>query len=66
MTCDRCGKRTISATMSYFNTETICDECDARERAHPKFEEARRIENEAVRGGDYNFPGVGLPDDLKR
>jgi len=27
-------------------------------------EEAKRVEFEAVRRGDYNFPGIGLPNDL--
>ena len=63
--CERCGEQTSSTTMSYFNTEEICMACDARERAHPDFERAQAREMEAVRAGDYNFPGIGLPDDLK-
>jgi hypothetical protein len=52
--------------MSYFNTDVICPDCDAEERAHPDFERAREIEMEHVRNGDYNFPGVGVPADLVR
>lgn len=66
MICDRCGKESVGSTGSYFNTETICFECADRERAHPDFERARRVETEAVQRGDYNFPGVGLPPDLRR
>ena len=66
MTCDRCRKKTLSTTMSYFNTDTICMECDELERSHPGFKEARRIETEAVASGNYNFPGVGLPAELRK
>lgn len=65
MTCQRCGSETRSTTMSYFNTEIICPTCDSEERAHPQFEEARRVELEHVKAGDYNFEGVGLPADLR-
>jgi hypothetical protein len=50
---------------SYFNTDTICSECWDVERAHPLFPEAKRVENEAVRAGDFNFPGIGLPPELE-
>lgn len=63
--CDRCRRETLVTTGSYFNTETICPDCRAAEEAHPDFERARRIEGEAVRRGDFNFPGVGLPADLR-
>lgn len=66
MTCDRCRKETRSSSMSYFNTDVICPDCDAEERAHPDYERAREIELEHVRNGDYNFRGVGLPHDLVR
>lgn len=66
MKCDRCGEETLGTTGSYFNTETIClDKCAPAERAHSKFNEARRIETEAVRNGDFNFPGIGLPPELE-
>lgn len=66
--CERCGKKVIATTMSVFNTETICvgvpDSCKERERRHPKYEEARAAEVAAVRGGNFNFPGIGRPADL--
>lgn len=65
MTCDRCGKETFGTTGSYFNTETICFDCRDLEEAHPLFEEARRVETEQVKNGNYNFPGIGLPADLR-
>jgi hypothetical protein len=62
--CDRCGKPARANTVSYFNTETICIRCSRRERTHPQFTEAQRIEEEAVRAGNYNFPGIGCPPEL--
>jgi hypothetical protein len=49
-----------------FNTEQICRTCKTKEREHPEYERAHRIEVEHVKRGDYRFPGVGLPDDLRR
>jgi hypothetical protein len=65
MTCDRCFKETGGTTGSYFNTDTICFACREKEEQHPMFEEARRVELEAVKGGNYNFRGIGLPADLR-
>lgn len=62
--CQRCGKQTSVTTMSYFNTDIICMDCDEKERQHPKFKEAQAREEAAVRAGNFNFPGVGKPFDL--
>lgn len=63
--CDRCGENTGGATtMSYFNEDVLCMECDEKERAHPKFKEALEADQRAVRAGNYNFPGIGKPADL--
>lgn len=61
MICDRCRTETVGSTGSIFNTQQICLGCAETERAHPGYEEAARRENEAVRRGDFNFLGVGLP-----
>jgi hypothetical protein len=50
--------------MSYFNTDILCMDCSDKERAHPQFGEARRIETEHCKSGNYNFAGVGKPADL--
>lgn len=60
--CDRCHKETNTFTGSYFNTEMICEECDRIERLHPMYEEAKRVELEEVRKGNYNYEGIGLPE----
>jgi recombinational DNA repair protein (RecF pathway) len=62
--CARCGKQTTMTSMSYFNTDVLCMECDEKERAHPKFKEAQAEEEKHVRAGNYNFKGVGKPADL--
>jgi protein-arginine kinase activator protein McsA len=64
MRCNRCGKETNIVTGSYFDTTLICKDCDKKERAHPKFEEARRVEMEQVLKGNYNYEGIGKPSDL--
>jgi recombinational DNA repair protein (RecF pathway) len=65
-TCDRCGYETNAFTGSYFNTEIICLRCRTEEEKHPLWEKAREMELQAVQRGDNNFPGIGLPDELKK
>lgn len=62
--CDRCGADLHVEIMSVFNTDRLCIACYDKERAHPKYEEAVKAENAAVRHCDYNFPGIGKPGDL--
>lgn len=64
LNCDRCKKPTDTWKMSYFNTEKLCPACQAKEREHPMYGAAKTAEQEAVARGDYNFPGIGKPDDL--
>ena len=63
--CERCTKPTHTTTCSYFNTQMICMACDKRERNHPDYERAKRIELEQCLKGNLNFEGVGLPEELK-
>jgi len=63
--CERCKKETTVTQMSLFNTQMCCTACIQTERNHPQFLKARSAELEAISRGDYNFPGIGLPDDLK-
>jgi hypothetical protein len=64
-TCVRCGKQG-AFTMSRFNTDKICLECDAEERKHPLYSKAVEAELAAIKSGNRNFEGIGLPNDLKR
>ena len=59
--CQRCGTPTGATIMSRFNTDILCLPCHTLEMSHPDFTRARDTEHEAVVRGDYNFPGVGLP-----
>ena len=63
--CDRCRARTNITTMSWFNTDVICLECSEAEKAHPDYDKARDAEEAAVRSGNLNFAGVGLPEELR-
>jgi hypothetical protein len=65
MICDRCGQETLAHTGSMFNTDQICLPCKDREEQHPRYAKARDAELEAVKSGDYNYPGIGLPADLR-
>jgi hypothetical protein len=60
--CDRCGRGSIAFTMSRFNTEMLCMTCLQLERQHPDYPAAHEAELAAVKRGEYNFPGVGLPE----
>lgn len=66
MRCARCDLKTAVTIMSKFNTQVICLDCKEREERHPAYPEADRAETEAVRQGNYNFPGIGLPPELGR
>ena len=60
--CDRCGQPTGgTTTMSVFNQDVICIPCKEEEKKDPDYDAAVRAENDAIRRGDYNFPGV-YPD----
>lgn len=59
--CHRCGHETDTHIMSRFNIDLICTPCEEEERRHPDYNRARRAEEEAVRNGERNYPGVGWP-----
>lgn len=65
MKCQRCSTETDTTTMSMFNTDIICMGCKAIERNDPAYKAAAEAERREVLAGNYNFPGVGLPDSLK-
>jgi len=51
--------------MSLFDISMCCPDCINRERGHPKFPEARAKELDELQAGNFSFPGIGLPPDLK-
>jgi len=58
-TCDRCDKETFSFTMSMFNTEDICMKCKEEEKKDPRYVAAVKADEDAIRGGNFNFKGIG-------
>lgn len=63
--CERCKNPSTMTTMSKFNTEMICPTCDRFERGHSQYVRACQVEQQEVRTGNYNFEGIGLPDDFE-
>ena len=60
--CHRCGAESDTHTMSWFNTDLLCLRCSLDvEGVHPDLEYAKRMEEEAVRQGNYNWVGPGYP-----
>lgn len=33
--------------------------CKEEETKHPRYQEARKADEAAIRAGNYNFPGIG-------
>ncbi len=65
ISCERCDSETTTTTVSWFNTQTICKSCDEKELSHKDIEKAKAKELEQVKQGNYNYEGIGLPNDLK-
>lgn len=61
--CSRCGGNLATRIMSKFDLATICGLCKEDERLAPGYAAADQAELEAVRSGNYNFPGIGLSDE---
>ncbi len=51
--------------MSMFNEDIICMDCKDKETKHPKYAEAKSVEESMVRNGNTRFKGIGKPGDLK-
>ena len=64
MICGRCGKESRVSIMSMFNSVEICMDCKEKEQQHPKYPDAVAADMEAIRRGNYNFRGIGAPEDL--
>ena len=62
--CERCGQETRTWTMSMFNTQHICLECEKKEREHPLYAQANEAVHNQEMAGNRNYEGIGLPDDL--
>lgn len=51
--------------MSKFNTQDLCSGCKSIEERHPLYAAADEAEFQAVKNKITNYPGVGLPSDLR-
>ena len=56
--CHRCQKKSGSYSMSYFNTQLICPDCQKTEAKDPNFEKAKEYEAKQVQQGNWNFEGL--------
>jgi len=57
--CQCCGVKTSMYSMSWFDERLICTDCSERETEHPRYDEAKEAELNAVRSGNFNFKGIG-------
>lgn len=60
--CDRCGKKSNMLRMSFFNEEECCENCLLIEQLHDEYKAAKQKEHEECLKGNYNYEGVGLPN----
>ena len=52
--------------MSFFNKDILCLKCLDIEAKHPLYKVAVDIERVHCKAEDFNYEGIGLPDDLIR
>lgn len=58
--CERCNKETRSFTMSWFNTQMICNNCDFKESQMEELKHAKEVELKECLKGNFNFKGIGF------
>jgi predicted amidophosphoribosyltransferase len=63
--CDRCKAKAKFFKMSFFNTDMLCSVCLKKEQTHSEYKRAVEVELEQVKAGNYNYEGIGLPNDLE-
>ena len=70
--CDRCDKDTSWFTMSWFNTDHICQSCNDQEELHPHFSFAKDVElayvKREIQLSRCHYPGKDgrLPEEFKQ
>ena len=62
--CERCFTETNCTIMSMFSTQMICISCKTKEEKHPDYEKASNKEIEQIKQGNYNYKGIGKPNNL--
>ena len=57
--CDRCGQSLQAGRiMSIFNRDCLCLDCKEKETKDKTYKLAQKAEREAIKKGDFNFPGI--------
>ena len=64
MRCKRCGKEVNCFVYSYFDSKEICLNCETKEKNHSNYKKAKEEELRQCKLGNYNFIGIGKPNDL--
>lgn len=65
--CDRCQRPVTNGKtfLSYFNKQVICEGCKSDEKSHADYNKAVQADIDSCKKGNFNFDGIGLPEDLK-
>ena len=64
--CDRCGGNLKGIRrMSRFNEDCLCLTCQSTEQEHSEYAKAVAAEVAAIKNGEINYPGIGLPKDME-
>ncbi len=57
--CDRCGRSLKEGRiMSMFNQDCLCLDCKEKERKDKDYRLAEEADREAIKKGNFNFPGI--------
>ena len=62
--CQRCGAVCKAFTISYYDRDLLCSDCDAEERARPDFQVAVATLRQAHLVGNFTFDGLDHVEDL--
>ena len=57
--CDRCHAKLTARIMSMYNDDVLCPECQEKEAQRSDYLEALQADCDAIKRGDFNFPGIG-------
>ena len=58
--CDRCKKPLNGCRIqSMYSSTVLCMECHDKETKRSDYQEAVQADRDAIKRGDYNFPGIG-------
>lgn len=64
-TCERCGAHISGHMLGWFSHEALCLLCYSDEKRHPEYMLAYYRWRNAHHYGDLDFPGLGVPPELR-